>query len=282
MHGLYKNSKKIINKNDYSVGAVKLPKLGTKLSLGRKKPTQVQKLLLKPGKTQAVKITPQQIKKGLAVTGAVAGTIATAGADLPILGAVAGITGISAGAITAGASTVASGAILGTTLLSAGQQGGIDGLLNASGALLNSPLIQQNVPLANSANEAINTGLQVYNTGAGIAEGLGLKPPNLGSTSEEMFSLFSNSENQTTDRAINIQSEKTTETQNPLNPYSDMLNNPKSPYYLPPPTAEQGKKSTGLIPSQDKTKTQDSLNLGIVLGIAVLGYLFINKKGKKK
>ena len=279
--------------NDVMVGALKLskikikaPKIGTKLSLGRKKPTVIQKLSLKSGSKKIVKITPQELKKGLAVTGAVAGAIATGGASAPLIAPlVAGaatITGVTASSIIAGAGTVATASALGSTLMA---NGGTDigSLLNTAGALLNNQTIKDNVPLANSANQAINTGLNYYNTGAGIAEGLGLTPPNLGTTAEEMFSLLGNKDSNTLDRALQITQDENSP--QPLNPFKNPLTDPTSPLYVPPVVGKpQGQKGTTQIITTDKNKTQTeqpNSNIALIIGIGVLGYLFMNKKGKQ-
>lgn len=265
-----------------TMGAVKLPKIktpkiGTKFNLGRKKPSLIQKLALKPGKTKIVKITPSEAKKALAVTGAVAGSILSLGTASPgLIGGAAAIVGTTAGAITAGAGAVATASALGSTLLANGNPG-IGQLLNTAGSILSNPAIQQNVPLAQSANNAINTGLDYYNTGAGIAESLGISAPSLGTTAEEMFSLLSNQETNKTDRAINAPESGAS---NNLNPYSNMLNNPNSPYYLPPPKDEET-KGQKIISTSEKNKKPDSNNLALIIGIGFLGYLFVNKRGKK-
>ena len=281
--------------NDVMVGALKfnankslsltkklINPAGIKTSLGRKKPTIIQKLSLKAGSKKIVKVTPQEMKRGLAVTGAVAATIATAGTASPLVAGAATLTGVSAGAIVSGAGTVATASALGSTLL-ANNGTDLGSLLNTAGALLNNQAIQENVPLANSANQAINTGLNYYNTGAGIAEGLGITPPSLGTTSEEFFSLFGNKDTNSLDRALQI--DKTEQGQpSPLNPFKNPLTDPTSPLYLPPvankPTGQKGQTQ---IITTDKNKTQtqqpDS-NIGLIIGIGVLGYLFMNRKKK--
>jgi hypothetical protein len=259
---------------------------GLKFSMGRKKPSLLQKLTLKAGSKKIAKITPQEMKRGLAVTGAVAATIATAGTSAPLIAPlVAGaatLTGVSAGAIISGAGTVATASALGSTLMA---NGGTDigSLLNTAGALLNNQSIQNNVPLANSANQAINTGLNYYNTGAGIAEGLGLSTPSLGTTSQDFFSLFGKQENKVLDRSLQI--DKTKQGQpSPLNPFKNPLTDPTSPLYTPPVgTKPTGQKGQTQILTTDKNKIQSqepTSNIGLIIGIGVLGYLFINRKKK--
>ena len=264
----FKFSKKVLNP------------LGLKTSLGRKKPTLLQKLTFKPGKQKVVKVTPKELKRGLAVTGAVAATIATAGAASPFVAGAATLTGISAGAIASGAGTIATGAALGSTLLASGNPG-IGNLLNTAGALLNNQSVKDNIPLANSANQAINTGLNYYNTGAGIAEGLGLNVPSLGTNSQEFFSLFSNRENNVLDRALQIDKQQENQP-SPLNPFKNPLTDPTSPLYVPPSPNMQPVKQPGQkLPSTDKKPEQkNESNLGLIIGIGVIGYLFMNR-GKK-
>jgi hypothetical protein len=255
---------------------------GLKFSMGRKKPSLLQKLTLKKGSKKIAKITPKEMKRGLAVTGAVAATIATAGTSAPLIAGAATLTGISAGAIVSGAGTVATASVLGSTLMA---NGGTDigSLLNTAGALLNNQSIQNNVPLANSANQAINTGLSYYNTGAGIAEGLGLSTPSLGTTSQDFFSLFGKQENKVLDRSLQI--DKTKQGQpSPLNPFKNPLTDPTSPLYTPPVgTKPTGQKGQTQILTTDKNKIQSqepTSNIGLIIGIGVLGYLFINRKKK--
>jgi len=250
--------------------------------MGRKKPSLLQKLTLKAGSKKIAKITPKEMKRGLAVTGAVAATIATAGTSAPLIAGAATLTGISAGAIVSGAGTVATASALGSTLMANGGSD-IGSLLNTAGALLNNQSIQNNVPLANSANQAINTGLDYYNTGAGIAEGLGLSAPSLGTTSQEFFSLFGKQENKVLDRSLQI--DKTNQGQpSPLNTFKNPLTDPTSPLYTPPVgTKPTGQKGQTQILTTDKNKIQSqepTSNIGLIIGIGVLGYLFINRKKK--
>ena len=265
--------------NDLMVGAIKLPKLKIpkikiktkpKISLGRKKPTLLQKLTLKPGSSKSVKIRPKEIKAALAVTGAVAGTVLTAGAALPAIAAIGG------GSLMTGAGVVASGSALGSTLFATGSPT-VSSALSTAGALLNNPAIQENVPIANSANEAINTGLNYYNTGAGIAESLGLTPPSLGTNSQELFSLLGKGENRALSEGIN-------EEMKPPVIFKDPVNDPTHPLYiLPPVTGKSGQTGQTDILTTDKTKKNEiSSNIGLIIGIGFLGYLFINKKKGKK
>ena len=256
---------------------------GIKFSLGRKKPTLLRKLTLKPGAKKVAKITPQEFKKGVAVTGAVAATIATAGTATPGLATVAGILGTTTTAIVTGAQYVAAGSALGSTLLASGG-GDVASLLNTTGALLNNQTIKDNVPLVNSANTAINTGLDYYNTGSGIAEGLGLSAPSLGTNSQEFFSLFGKKENNVLDRSLQI--DKTNQGQpSPLNTFKNPLTDPTSPLYTPPtgnkPTGQKGQTSIMTTDKNIQQIEKPNMNIALILGIGVLGYLFINKKGKK-
>jgi hypothetical protein len=258
---------------------LKAPKIGTKLNFGRKKPNLLQKLTLKKGKTKIGKITPKELKTGLAVTGAVAGLIATGGTAGVLAGGLATATGIGASSIVGGASIVATGSVLGSTLFANGSPT-IASALNATGALLSNPTVQDKIPLAQNANTAINTGLDYYNTGSGIAETLGFKPPSLGTTSQEFFGLLSNSEKPTLDRALNIPQNKPTT--GGMVPFKNPVTDPSHPLYIPP-TGKQGQQGQTKIPTPDRPPTMEnsSSSIGIIVGIGLLGYLFMNKKGKK-
>lgn len=259
------------------LGAIKLkapklkaPKIGKSLNFGRKKPSILQKLTLQKGKTKIPKLSPKEIKTGLAVTGAVAATVLTAGAAIPAVAAIGG------GALMTGATVVSTGSVLGSTLFANGSPT-MGSALNTAGAMLNNPTVQQNIPLASNANTAINTGLDYYNTGSGIAETLGLKPPSLGTNSQEFFDLLSNPSK---DRALILppSSEPTTG----INPFKNPLTDPSHPLYIPP-TGKQGQQGQTKIPSTDRPPMPPSppSNIGIIIGIGLLGYLFMNKDKKK-
>jgi len=257
----------------------KAPKIGTKLTFGRKKPNLLQKLTLKKGKTKIAKVTPKELSTGLAVVGATAAIVATGGTA----GIAAGIgtaLGVGAGAVVGGAQILAVGAPAASMLFANGSPS-VSSALNATASLLNNPTVQDKIPLAQNANTAINTGLDYYNTGSGIAETLGFKPPSLGTTSEEFFGLLSNSEKPTLDRALNIPQNK------PITggiiPFKNPVTDPSHPLYIPP-TGKQGQQGQTKIPTSDRpppTIENSSGNIGLIVGIGLLGYLFMNKKGKK-
>jgi hypothetical protein len=253
-------------------------KLGSKLTFGRKKSNLLQKLTLKKGKTKIAKVTPKELKTGLAVTGAVAGLIATGGTAGVLAGGLATATGIGAGTIVGGASIVATGSVLGSTLFANGSPT-MASALNATGALLNNPTVQEKIPLAQNANTAINTGLDYYNTGSGIAETLGLKPPSLGTNSQEFFNLMSNSDKPVLDRSLNIPQQPKP---SGMVPFKNPITDPSHPLYIPP-TGKQGQTGQTQIPSPDRPPMmENSSNIGIIIGIGLLGYLAMNKKKGKK
>ena len=255
---------------------LKATKIGKSLNFGRKKPSILQKLTLQKGKTKIPKLSPKEIKTGLAVTGAVAATIVTAGSASPAIVAAAGALGTSAGALVGTAQIVGTASALGSTLFASGSPT-MGSAFNTAGAMLNNPTVQQNIPLASNANTAINTGLDYYNTGSGIAETLGLKPPSLGTNSQEFFDLLSNPSK---DRALILppSSEPTTG----INPFKNPLTDPSHPLYIPP-TGKQGQQGQTKIPSTDRPPMPPSppSNIGIIIGIGLLGYLFMNKDKKK-
>jgi hypothetical protein len=261
---------------------LKAPKIGTKLNFGRKKPNLLQKLTLKRGKTKIGKVTPKELKTGLAVTAAVAGSIVTAGA-LPALaggmGVIAGALGTTTAVIANYAGATAIAATTGSALLASGTPTVAQGL-NLAGGLLANPKVQDSFPIAKDADKAINTGLNYYNTGSGIAETLGFKPPSLGTTSQEFFGLLSNSEKPTLDRALNIPQDKPTTDGMVL--FKNPVTDPTHPLYIPP-TGKQGQQGQTKIPTPDRPPAMESSSssIGIIVGIGLLGYLFMNKKGKK-
>jgi len=254
---------------------LKTPKIGTKLTFGRKKPNLLQKLTLKKGKTKIAKVTPKELKTGLAVVGAAAAMVATGG-TAGIAATIGTTIGVGAGAVVGGAQLLAVGAPAASMLFANGNPS-ISSALNASASLLNNPTVQDKIPLAQNANTAINTGLDYYNTGSGIAETLGFKPPSLGTTSQEFFGLLSNSEKPTLDRALNIPQNKPTT--GGMVPFKNPVTDPSHPLYIPP-TGKQGQTK---IPTPDRPPTMESSSnsIGLIVGIGLLGYLIMNKKGKK-
>jgi len=257
---------------------LKAPKIGTKLTFGRKKPNLLQKLTLQKGKTKIAKVTPKELKTGLAVTGAVAGLIVTGGTAGVLAGGLATATGIGASSIVGGASIVATGSVLGSTLFANGSPT-MASALNATGALLSNPTVQEKIPLAQNANTAINTGLNYYNTGSGIAETLGLRPPSLGTNSQEFFNLMSNSDKPVLDRSLNIPQQSKP---SGMIPFKNPITDPSHPLYIPP-TGKQGQNGQTQIPSPDRPlMMENSSSIGIIIGIGLLGYLAMNKKKGKK
>jgi hypothetical protein len=281
--------------------SLKLGKPKLKL-FGRKKKNILQKLTLQKGKTKNVKITKKELTTGLAVVGSAAAIVATGGIAAGGLAAgIASATGIAVGTVATTAGYVALAGGIGSSLLATGTVTA-SSALNASSALLNNPQVQKDYPIAKDANTAVNTGLNYYNQGSGIAETLGIKPPSLGTTSQEFFSLMSNSEQtkldnalkptppkdifsmfspdkSKSDRALNIPQNKPTPPAGGMTLFKDPINDPSHPLYIPP----AGQQGTTKIPSPDRPPAIAGTNnsIGIIVGIGLLGYLFMNKKGKK-
>lgn len=271
---------------DQMMGALKI---GKSLTFGKKKKSLIQKLLLIKPKSKILKLTPAEMKKGAVVTAGIISAIASGGATAPLVTAglmsqatataaagyaAAGIATVT-GLATASTPYLAAGSVISTALSSGGST---SSLLNAGLSLASNPAINEKIPLVNSANSAINTGLSYYNTGAGIAEGFGLSTPSLGNTSSEFLKSVLTNKPTAQDRALINQYP-------PPKPsiFKDPVNDPSHPLYQKPSGTATGKPVIQQTKQDQPKEGINSNNLFMILGLGAIGYFVMNsqKKGKK-